>query len=222
MSDTGETAGVGRTRVVRCAWWLGALSMAACFLSLAPAKAASPEEGPTLAVKSTVKALHSILEEFTDPRQSEGRRSAIEQVIRHRVHYQEMAKRSLGASWNHLDDAARQEYVGLFVQLLRDALANKMVDYSGERMSYLAEHRKSGCAEVNTRLFGEKVDTVIDFRLTNVAGSWLIYDAVVDGVSLVESYRAQFASILRDASVAQLIQRMSNRTFTVKLFESGS
>ncbi|CBK41195.1 protein of unknown function [Nitrospira defluvii] len=142
--------------------------------------------------------------------------AGIEQVIRHHVHYEDMAKRSLGASWGQLSNVARREYVGLFVQLLRDALANRMVEYSGERISYLSEQRERTFAQVKTRLVGNKVDTFIDFRLVSQDGRWLVYDAVMDGGSLV-------ASIIRDASCAQLMERTKEKTLVVKLFEkSGS
>jgi phospholipid transport system substrate-binding protein len=192
-------------------------------MSLTPANAAWPEQGPTEAVKGTVTELLYILKELKEPSRSEARRWEIEQVIRHRVHYEDMAKRSLGASWVQMGDVARREYVGLFVQLLRDALANRMVEYSGERISYLSERRESGFAEVKTRLVGDKVDTFIDFRLMSQDGRWLVYDAVMDGASLVGSYHAQFATIIREASCAHLMERIKEKTLIVKLFEkSGS
>jgi phospholipid transport system substrate-binding protein len=110
--------------------------------------------------------------------------------------------------------------VGLFVYLLRDALANRMTQYSGERINYLSERREAACAEVQTRLVGSKVDTAIDFRLIRIDGRWLVYDAVIDGVSLVGSYRAQFASIIRGASLAQLMEKLEDKTLLVKLFET--
>jgi phospholipid transport system substrate-binding protein len=131
-----------------------------------------------------------------------------------------MAKRSLGVSWAQMDDGARTAYVGLFLHLLRDALANGMTQYSGERISYLSEQRESAFAEVKTRLVGSKVDTAIDFRLISQDGRWLVYDVVMDGTSLVGSYRAQFASIIRDASLAELMERLQEKTLLVKLFET--
>jgi len=225
MTDTGETARMVRKWRSRCGYWQGVMSVAAitCLMSVTPANAAGTEQGPTQAVKGTVTELLSILKEFKDPSRSEARRWEIEQVIRHHVHYVDMAKRSLGASWVDMSDAARREYVGLFVQLLRDALANRMIEYSGERISYLSERRESGFAEVKTRLVGDKVDTFIDFRLMTQDGQWLVYDAVMDGASLVGSYHAQFASIIREASCAQLMERIKEKTLIVKLFEkSGS
>lgn len=225
MKNTGVTAGMLKKFSGRQRSWRGGLLVVVVSLcvGLTQATAARSEQGPTEAVKGTVSELLDILKELKGPSRSEARRSEIEQVIRHRVHYVDMAKRSLGASWGQLSDGARHEYVGLFVQLLRDALANRMVEYSGERISYLSEQRERAFAQVKTRLVGDKVDTFIDFRLISQDGRWLVYDAVMDGGSLVASYQAQFASIIRDASCAQLIERIKEKTLVVKLFEkSGS
>ena len=225
MTDNSRPAGAARRFWLRQASWRGMALVAAISLlmGIVQATAAWSEQGPTEAVKGTVSELLSILKELKDPTRSEARRWEIEQVIRHHVHYEDMAKRSLGASWGQLSDVARREYVGLFVQLLRDALANRMVEYSGERISYLSEQRERTFAQVKTRLVGNKVDTFIDFRLVSQDGRWLVYDAVMDGGSLVASYHAQFASIIRDASCAQLMERIKEKTLVVKLFEkSGS
>lgn len=225
MADTGERARIaqGCSSRLRRWWKVVPVAIVTCFISLTPANSAWPEPGPTEAVKGTVTDLLYILKELKEPDRFEARRWEIEQVIRHRVHYEDMAKRSLGPSWAQLGDVARREYVGLFVQLLRDALANRMVEYSGERISYLSERRESGFAEVKTRLVGDKVDTFIDFRLLSHDGRWLVYDAVMDGASLVGSYHAQFANIIREASCAQLMERIKAKTLIVKLFEkSGS
>ena len=225
MTDNSRPAGAARRFWLRQVSWRGIALVAAISLlmGIVQATAAWSEQGPTEAVKGTVSELLSILKELKDPTRSEARRWEIEQVIRHHVHYEDMAKRSLGASWGQLSDVARREYVGLFVQLLRDALANRMVEYSGERISYLSEQRERTFAQVKTRLVGNKVDTFIDFRLVSQDGRWLVYDAVMDGGSLVASYHAQFASIIRDASCAQLMERIKEKTLVVKLFEkSGS
>ncbi|HQY59672.1 MAG: ABC transporter substrate-binding protein [Nitrospira sp.] len=225
MIDNSGAAAVALWCGLQAKPWRGLVVMIATtmLMGLTQTTTAWSEQGPTETVKGTVSELLYLLKELKDPSRSEARREEIEQVIRHHVDYEDMAKRSLGASWGQLSHVARREYVGLFVQLLRDALANRMVEYSGERISYLSEQRKHPFAEVKTRLVGEKVDTFIDFRLVSQDGRWLVYDAVMDGGSLVASYHAQFASIIRDASCAQLMERIKAKTLVVKLFEkSGS
>lgn len=101
----------------------------------------------------------------------------------------EMAKRCLGEPWTELNDDERQEFVDLFVQVLRDALANRIFEYSNDRIIYLSEQRERDRAKVVTRLSGSKADTLVEFRLTNKSGQWFLYDAVIDGASMVAPSR---------------------------------
>jgi phospholipid transport system substrate-binding protein len=176
---------------------------------------------PTESVKNAINDLLSILgdEALKRPNQSEARRQQIEQVIRHRVNYEQMAQRSLGAPWAGLNDTERQEFVGLFVELIRDTVANKIDQYYNEQVFYFFEQREGSFAEVRTNLIGPKVDTSVDFRLENHSGDWLVYDVVIDSASIVRNYRTQFSRIIRDDSYAGLVERMKQRALTVKWFE---
>jgi phospholipid transport system substrate-binding protein len=176
---------------------------------------------PTESVKNAITDVLSILgnEALKQPGRSEERRQQIEQVIRNRVNYVQMAQRSLGAPWARLNDSERQEFVSLFVELMRDRVANKMDQYYDEQVLYLSEQREDNFAEVKTNLIGPKVDTSLDFRLENRSGEWLMYDVVIDGASTVRNDRTQFSRIIRDNSYAGLVEQMKQRAHTVKLFE---
>ena len=88
-----------------------------------------------------------------------------------------------------------------------------------EQVLYLIEQREGSFAEVRTNLIGPKVDTALDFRLENHSGDWLVYDVVIDGVSTVSNYRTQLGRIIRDNAYAGLVEKMKQRTLTVKWFE---
>lgn len=176
---------------------------------------------PTDAVQGTVADFLSILgdEALKQPERSGERRHLIEQVIRNGVNCEEAARRALGPPWKELTDTERQEFVSLFVQLLRDMFANKIDQYHDARMLYLSERRNGRFAEVRTRLVGSKVDTSVDFQLGSQSGDWLIYDLVIDGASLVSNYQAQFRQVIRDDSYAGLIEKMRQRNLQAKGFE---
>ena len=176
---------------------------------------------PTESVKSTITDLLSILgnEALKQPGRFEERRQLIARVIRHRVNYEQMAQRSLGAPWTGLNETERQDFVRLYVQLLRDTFANKIEEYHDEQMVYLFERRVGSFAEVGTKLIGSKVDTWVDFRLAEQSDDWLVYDVVIDGASIVGNYRAQFARIIRDASYAGLVEQMQQRGLVVKVLK---
>jgi phospholipid transport system substrate-binding protein len=189
-------------------------------LLIGPA-ATTSESTPTESVKNTITDVLSIIgnEALKQPGRSQERRRQIEQVIRHRVNYGQMAQSSLGAPWMSLSDKERQEFVTLFVELIRDRVANKIDQYYGEQIFYLNEQREGRFAQVRTNLIGPKVDTALDFRLENHSHQWLMYDLVIDGTSIVGNYQAQFSHIIRDDTYAGLVEKMKQRVHTVKGFE---
>ncbi|HWG95839.1 MAG TPA: ABC transporter substrate-binding protein [Nitrospira sp.] len=183
---------------------------------------ASAEQTATESVKSTIDEVIHILnsEELKQPGRSVERRQKIEQVIRQRVSYEDMAKRALGWPWIELTNSERQEFVALFVQLLRDTFACRIDNYADEQVLYLSEQREENVAEVKAKLSGLKVDTLLDFRLADKVGHWYVYDVIIDGAGIVGNYRAQFASIIRDHSYAGLVNKMKEKTLVVKAFET--
>ena len=48
----------------------------------------------------------------------------------------------------------------------------------------------------------------LDYKMNRPGTAWLIRDVAIDGVSLVENYRAQFARVLRRSSDAELLERL--------------
>ena len=201
--------------------WTAIVSLVA-LLALTGTGAATAELTPTEAVKSAITEVVHILDnaELNQPGRAVERRQQIEQVVKDRVSYEEMAKRALGVPWMELTDSERQEFVGLFVQLLRDTFAGRIDDYTGEQVFYLSEQLEARFAEVKTKLAGPKTDTFLDFRLSNRFGKWLVYDVVIDGASITGNYHAQFTSIIRDLSYAGLVNRMKEKTLIVKAFET--
>jgi ABC-type transporter MlaC component len=144
---------------------------------------------------------------------------AARNVVRNAVSYREMARRSLGITWLVLSESERQRFSDLFVQVLRDAVASRMNLYVLTNVFYLSEQREGNFAEVRTLFRGEKNDTAVDVRLVNQSGQWLMYDAVIDGVRLVENYRSQFVHVMRDGTYAGLIGRLEAMLLIPKTFE---
>ncbi len=176
------------------------------------------ESTATEAVKNTVAELIQVLDDprLKEPERAEQRRDEIKRIVRHRVSYEEMAKRALGTRWSEINEHDRQEFVGLFVQLVWNAFASKINEHADEQIVYLGEQRKDHFAEVSTQVKGQKVDTRIDFRLMQVSGDWLVYDVVIDGASIVSNYRAQFTTIIRDVTYVGLVKKIRQNTVAVK------
>ena len=174
----------------------------------------------TAAIKNTIKQMFVILndEELKAPGKAEERRQQLEKVIGNRIAYDEMAKRSLGPQWAQLNEEERQEFVRLYAQLLRDTYSSRFDRYTDEKVEFLQETLQGDYAEVRTRLTSSKFNLDVDYRMLQRAGDWRVYDIVVDGISLVHSYREQFTKIIRTYSYEELVSKLRQKTGEIKPF----
>lgn len=172
----------------------------------------------TEAVKTAIDQVVGVLEdkELKKPDRVAERRQRLQKIFNDRFSYEEMSKRSLGAQWNNLSETQRQQFVDLFRQLLARTYTGTIEGYSGERFQYLNEHTEGDYAEVRTKLVSRKGEIPINYRLLSKGGEWQVYDIVVDGISMVSNYRAQFTKIIRTSSYEDLVKKLQNKSEVFK------
>ena len=166
---------------------------------------------PTEAVQVTMKDLLYLLTELKETSRSTQRQWEIEQVVRRAFNYEEMAERALGEGGEKTTVADRRQFTRLFVQVLRDDLADKLRDYSIPQMAYLSEQADGAGTQVLVAPAGRDVDTKIEFSVVQRSGRWLISDVSIDGASIVATYRAQFSRILREGSFSDLMEFLKQK-----------
>jgi phospholipid transport system substrate-binding protein len=211
-----KTCGVvGRQRLSRV-MCLGIVLAAFLWSGLDPLAARAG--GATDAMKGTIDEVLKILadKDLKQPAKASERRQLLEKVVGERFDYPEMSRRSLGAPWTNLSDKDREEFVSLFQTLLVNTYADKIETYSGDGVHYINERTEKDYAEVRTKVLTGKTEIPLDYRLLNKGTSWRVYDVVVDGVSLVNNYRGQFAKILRTGSYTDLIDQLRKKADKIK------
>ena len=166
---------------------------------------------PMEAVQVTMKELLYLLTELKETSRSTQRQWEIEQVVRRAFNYEEMAERALGEGGEKTTVADRRQFTRLFVQVLRDDLADKLRDYSVPQMAYLSERADGAGTQVLVAPAGRDVDTKIEFSVVQRSGRWLISDVSIDGASIVATYRAQFSRILREGSFSDLMEFLKQK-----------
>ena len=166
---------------------------------------------PTNAVKGTVDEVVRLLADpaLKAPGQKQRRFQLVKQVVDRRFNYEEMAKRSL-PNWSRLSAAQRRDFVNLFSELLEASYADKLAKYSGEKVDYVGESLDGDRAEVRTLLVRRNDRIPINYRLLNQS-QWLVYDVIIEGVSLVNNYRSQFTRVISESSYGDLVRRLKNK-----------
>ena len=172
----------------------------------------------TEAMRGTIDEVLRILADkaLKQPAKANERRQLLEKVVGERFDYEEMSRRSLGASWANQSDKEKQEFVSLFQTLLVNTYADKIESYTGDGVQFLNERNEKEYAEVRTKVLTGKTEIPLDYRLLNKGSGWRVYDVVVDGVSLVNNYRGQFSKILRNGSYADLVDQLRKKSEKIK------
>lgn len=137
------------------------------------------------------------------------RRARIRKIADEIFDYGEMSKRALGVHWQQLAEGDRERFVRLFSDLLDRAYFEKIDSYSGEHVKYLEPKVTGDQAIVATRVVTDRGSEIpVEYRMAQLQGRWVVYDVVIEGVSLVSNYRSQFDRIIRTGSVSELMRRM--------------
>ncbi len=143
------------------------------------------------------------------------RRQQVKEIIFSRFDFSEMAKRSLGAHWQKRSLEEQKEFVQLFTSLLEDAYLDTIESYKGEKVRFVNERQQEDFAEVNTKVINNKGEEfALDYRLRNTNGDWKVFDVLIENISVVNNYRAQFNRVLVKSSYAGLVEIMRDKKLT--------
>ena len=164
--------------------------------------------GPLALVKGSVTRALSIAESQGDDAQ---RRVELREVGEALFDFHEMGRRALGQHWAGRSPQEQEEFVRLFTDLLERSYLLAMGNRAGT-VTFQGESVEGSSARVRSRLVSSRgAEIPLEFRLLERGGRWAVYDLVVEGVSLISSYRSQFNSIIRSSSFARLLDKLAGR-----------
>ncbi len=188
--------------------WIAASLMTFFFIGAGSLPA---EAAVTADVKRTVDKVVAIVadENMKKPGNEAKRRAALKSAISTMFDYGEMAKRSLGVNWRGRTKAEQKDFVNLFATLLENSYAGKIESYENQRIVYDKESIDGDYAEVKSRIVTAKRDEYsLDYRLRRQGNRWMVYDVVIEGVSLVSNYRSQFQKIITSQGYGALVKKL--------------
>jgi phospholipid transport system substrate-binding protein len=140
------------------------------------------------------------------------RRAAVRKIAFETFDFEEMSKRALARHWQARTPAEREEFVKLFADLLERAYVSKIENYGGEKIAYNGDTIEGDAALVKTKIVTKQgTDVPVDYRMVKRNDRWLVYDVVIEGVSLINNYRTQFNKIIQTSSYQSLVDRMKTR-----------
>jgi len=192
----------------------------ASFFSLAiaprPAAAAPPgsetlTEAPRALVAATVR---QVLDVLAEPGLDDAQRSRrIEALAFSVFDFKTMGKLVLARNWKKLDKEERVVFAEEFRQYLARNYGSRLERYEKAEVEVLrARVEPRNDVTVLTRVVGSQYDGIeMNYRLRERKGQWKIIDIVVEGVSMLANFRAQFSEVVSREGVDGLLNAMRNR-----------
>ncbi len=122
----------------------------------------------------------------------------------------------LGRYWRVATDEERSEYLKLFEQLIVDTYIDRFSRYSGEtlKVTRTAADAESGDVMVYSEISrpaGKPIE--VGWRVRSVGSGFKIVDVFVEGVSMGQTQRSEFSSVIRNngGTVEALLEEMRRR-----------
>lgn len=189
---------------------VGLLVMGGLLLPLHEANAEA-DAGPRAVVEQAVSEVLAILADRSLAR--EQRLKKIEAVAYSHFDFTTMSKLVLARNWRRFSPEQQEEFIVEFKRLLSRRYGTRLDRYSDEGVEVNGEKPESrGDVTVLTEVVGGSFEgATINYRMRQMGGTWKAIDVVVEGVSLVSSYRTQFRDLLGNGSTASLLERMREK-----------
>jgi len=126
--------------------------------------------------------------------------------------FTELSKRTLAQNWSKFTPEQQKEFITLYKSLLEDAYADKIIAYTEEKILFTKEvPLTEKTAEVQSTVIRKTEEIPIYYRVILKDGVWMIYDVVIEGVSLINNYRSQFREILVNKPPESLLETLRKK-----------
>jgi phospholipid transport system substrate-binding protein len=167
---------------------------------------------PTDQLKATInKFLDILVKTPVSELREKGLPDSARKLVFARFDFSEMTKRSLGSHWKALDQKEQKEFVDAFTERLLFFYGRNVRSSANSRIQFDRETGDATQASVGTQVLGDGQPLPIDYQMQNENGQWKVYDVVIDHVSVVNNYRAQFDRVIAKSSVQDLLKKVKEQ-----------
>ena len=130
------------------------------------------------------------------------------------VDFEQATRLAVGRAWREATPEQKKRLVTEFRNMLVRTYSNAIEGYQGQTLKVLPARGKQDPEETTVRTQfvrpgGQPLP--IDFTMHKAGETWKVYDIVVEGVSLVMTYRSEFDAVVKQEGVDGLIKRLAQK-----------
>jgi len=192
---------------------LGTLALAAALL--APGLAAAQEQPEALVRRVTDEVLAIVR---SDKDLQNGNQAKVVELAEAKVlphfDFERMTRLAVGKNWNQANDAQKQELVKQFRTLLVRTYSSSLSQYRNQTIDVKPGKTAPAdkTATVRTAVIQQGGPPIpIDYSMEKADSGWKVYDVVIDGASLVTTYRGTFNDQVQRGGIDGLVKALQER-----------
>jgi len=130
------------------------------------------------------------------------------------IDFEQATRLAVGRAWSQASAEQKKRLVSEFRNMLVRTYSNAISAYQGQTLKVLPARGKQDPEDtvVRTqfvRAGGQPLP--IEFHMRQADKTWKVYDIVVEGVSLVMTYRSEFDAVVKQEGIDGLLKRLAQK-----------
>ena len=126
---------------------------------------------------------------------------------------QSIGKFVLGRYWRTATHTEKEQFLEAFTDMALKSWADKFDMYNGQEIVFVDARPAEGENQVyvNSQIKNEPNPVEVIWRVRNKNGTYKIVDIIIEGVSMVLSYRNEYTAYLQNHSLTELTERLKTQ-----------
>ena len=178
---------------------------------------AGEQQNPQELIQSTLLTLQQDISAQHASLQASPRKlfELVKRVVMPHLDVNYMAALTVGPMWRSASQSERNAFIEEFGLLLTRAYANALLKVTDYTLTFKplapgwASKQFVAVSGTIQSKSGSQQPSAVVYYLVHVKGEWKIYDFVVDGVSFLQNYRAQFQSFTDLKTLTKKLSHMN-------------
>ena len=128
--------------------------------------------------------------------------------------FERISRLVLGKAWRKATDQQKKQFKAEFRSLLLRTYSIALSKYKDQGIEIKPMRMKPSdeIVTVKTEIVQDGAQPIkVNYALAKNGDSWLVFDIVIEGVSLVTNYRSQFSSEIRKGGMDSLNQKLAKK-----------
>lgn len=171
---------------------------------------------PDVLVRDTAQDVVNIIKQDADIKAGNQQKllALVDAKILPNFDFVRMTQLAAGQYWRQASDAQKQALVTEFRTLLVRTYTKAFMSYRDQKIDVMPVKAAPEDEEVTVKMrivkSGASQATAVDYQLKKRPDGWKVFDVVIEGVSMVTSYRGTFASEINRTGIDGLIKTLAD------------